>query len=79
MALGTRPTNDLLRIAAAGGGMRITTMRPIDDLLRIAAAMKSGGGTLYLRGITGWPIEDLLRIAAAGGGHVVFEDEDKAR
>lgn len=76
MALKTRLVDDLVRIAAAGGGMRLNIgSRLTEDLVRIAAATKSGGGTLFLCGVSSRLTQDLVRIAAAGGGHVVFEDD----
>jgi hypothetical protein len=68
-----RPTNDLLRIAAAGGGLELeASLRPTADLMRIAAACANGGGTLILRGMSLRPTDDLMRIAAAGQGKVIF-------
>jgi DNA replication protein len=70
-----RDTNDLLRIAAAGGGLELEgSLRPTNDLVRIAAACAKGGGTLILRGMSLKPTEDLLRIAAASKGKVIFSN-----
>jgi hypothetical protein len=70
-----RPTADLIRIAAAGGGFRISTARGVNDLLKIAAA--AAGSSHHARIIiTGADIlsaEDLIQIAGAGQGAVSFE------
>ncbi len=71
-----RTTNDLMRIAAAGGGMELDLGAfPVDDILRIAAAASNKPGTrLVLYNIGALALNDLLRIAAAGSGAVVFRD-----
>lgn len=71
----TRMTDDLVRIASAGGGFRLEAgTRMTDDLVRIASAASQGGGTVYFSGIKTRMTADLVRIASAGNGHVVFED-----
>lgn len=75
MSFKARLTDDLVRIGAAGGGIRLEgKARLTDDLVRIAAATKMGGGTFVLTGMSARLTNDLLRIAAAGKGHVIFED-----
>ena len=70
-----RSTNDLVRIASAGGGFRLdATVRSIEDLVRIAAAASGHGTGLYFRGLGIRATDDLVRIGAAGKGAVVFED-----
>jgi hypothetical protein len=67
-------TEHLVRIAAAGGGIRFNVRgRSTDDLVRIAAAASTGGARLFLSGMSGRPTDDLIKIAAAGKGAVVFE------
>lgn len=67
-------TDDLVRIAAAGGGFRLNAGgRLTDDLVRIAAAARHGGARLILAGMGARLTDDLVRIGAAGGGAVVFE------
>lgn len=69
------PTQDIVRIAAAGGGFTLeASMRPTNDLVQIAAAAASSGARLTLKGLTMRPHADLIRIAAAGKGTVQFVD-----
>lgn len=69
-----RPTNDLVRIVHAGGGMEVDLgMRPVEDIVRIAHAASNEPGTrLVIDGMQMRTAEDLIRIAAAGKGAVVF-------
>jgi hypothetical protein len=69
----TRATNELIRIAAAGGGFRINAARDINDLVRIAAAAGQHGARVVIHGVGNMPTDDLIRIAAAGKGAVAFE------
>ena len=71
-----RTTEELIRIAVAGGGFEIHVgARTTEDLIRIASASASNGrGRLFMRGIGTRATEDLVRIAAAGDGSVVFAD-----
>lgn len=66
--------DDLIHIAAAGGGftMEAGTFSS-DDLVRIAAAVAGTGAQVVIHGVTGRTTEDLVRIAAAGRGAVRFE------
>jgi hypothetical protein len=69
-----RVTNDLVRIAAAGGGLKFNGgPRTAEDLIRIAAAIANGGGTLYLTGMSGRTTDDIIRIVSVGKGRVVVE------
>lgn len=75
MAFESRTTEDLIRIAAAGGGFRLAAgLRTTEDLIRIAAAASNKGAQLYLTGLQTRTTEELIRIGAAGKGSVVFED-----
>lgn len=70
-----KTTNDLVRIAAAGGGFFLdASLRPTDDLVRIAAAGSNNGARLVFQGMALRPPNDLVRIAAAGRGCVQFAD-----
>jgi hypothetical protein len=75
MSFSVRPTNDLVRIAAAGGGFRLSAaVRSTDDLVRIAAAASSSGARVSFAGLNVRPTDDLVRIGAAGKGSVSFEE-----
>jgi hypothetical protein len=68
-----RTTEDLMLIAASGGGLVLDASgREVNDLMKIAAV--SGGGTLYLKNCGGIETSNLMLISAASGnGHVVIE------
>ncbi len=69
-----RTTDDLIRIAAAGGGFILEAgNRTTDDLIRIAAAASGKGSFLHLRGVGNRTMDELIRIGAASKGSVVFE------
>ncbi len=75
MSFTARLTDDLVRIAAAGGGLRFDARaRLTGDLVRIASAAASGGAKIFLTGMSSRTTSDLIRIGAAGKGSVVFED-----
>ena len=65
--------SDLVRIAAAGGGLRIDCKnKVVADLVRIANAASMGGGYLILENSDSIIVSDKVRIAVAGKGHVIF-------
>lgn len=68
-------TSDLVRIAAAGGGLHIDCSKHLtSDLVRIAAAASTGGGLIFLENSSRLMTLDKVRIAAASKGHVIFND-----
>lgn len=68
-------TDDLVRIAIAGGGFETNAAhRSTDELVRIAVAARSGGGVVTFRGLNHLSADELVRIAVAGKGHVFFGD-----
>ena len=70
-----RTTNDLIRIAAAGGGFRLDcAMRTTNDLIQIAAAASHGNARIIFSGLSMRTTNDLIQIAAAGKGSVSFEE-----
>ncbi len=70
----TKQLDDLIRIAAAGGGLVLNgAVRSTADLVKIAAAASGTGARLFIKGAWGKPTDDLVRIAAAGRGAIVFE------
>jgi len=71
-----RQIDEIVRIAAAGGGFRMgASLKQTDDLVRIAAAAANHGARIVLLGLQMRPTEDLVRIAAAGKGSVFFDDK----
>jgi len=68
-----KPTTDLIRIAAAGGGMYVSATKSTTDLIRIAAAASTKGARLFVTDASRKPTADLIRIAAAGKGSVMFD------
>ena len=71
-----KSTDDLIRIAAAGGGFEIKAgLRSTNDLIRIAAAASNHKSRLVFRGCGLKATDDLIRIAAAGKGAVMFGDD----
>ena len=74
MSFEGRTTEDLIRIAAAGGGFLLHAAgRTTEDLIRISSAAKASGDHVTLAGLTGRTTEDLIRIGAAGRGFVILE------
>jgi DNA replication protein len=70
----TRTIDDLVRIAAAGGGFKLdASMKRTDELVRIAAAAATNGAKVILTGLTARTTDELVRIGAAGKGSVFFE------
>jgi DNA replication protein len=69
-----RSNEDLIQIAAAGGGLVLDANgRDVAGLMQIAAISRKRESTLYLKNCGGMNTADLMNIAAAGSGHVVFE------
>jgi DNA replication protein len=74
MSFELRSTNDLVRIAAAGGGFILdAALRSTDDLVRIAAAASTHGARVTFSGLKLRSTDDLVRISAAGKGAVMLE------
>ncbi len=70
-----RPVDDLIRIAAAGGGFRLNaSMKLTEDLIRIAAAASNKSAKMVFLGLNTRTTDDLIRIATAGKGCVLFDD-----
>lgn len=66
MSFEHKTTDDLVRIAAAGGGFILTaTHKTTDDLVRIAAAASGKGSRITFTGLTHKTTDDLVRISAA--------------
>ena len=68
------PTDELIRLAAAGGAIAIDAReRSTEDLIDIAAAAKGTRAKITIYNVDSHPTDELIRIAAAGGGAVAFE------
>ncbi len=69
----TQTVNDLVRIAAAGGGFTIDASNyEVNDLVRIAAAAQNHKSRIHLTNAHILDTNDLVRIGAAGKGAVSF-------
>lgn len=67
--------SDLVRIAAAGGGLRIDCSKHmVSDIVRIAAAASQSRAMIILENSGKLMTSDAVRIAAAGKGYVIFND-----
>jgi hypothetical protein len=68
-----RSTDDIVRIAAAGGGFTLDgASRSTEDLIAIAKAANNGQADIAFRGLAQRPIDDLIKIAEAGSGFITF-------
>lgn len=70
----TKSTEDLIRIAAAGGrftidGRNFTT----ENLIKIAAAASEKGSRIHIQNVDMRNTKDLIRISAAGKGFVTLD------
>ena len=70
-----RTTNDLVRLAIAGGGMIVSAeTKTTSDLVRIAIAAKGKGkGKVIFKNLNMRTTDDLVRIAIAGGDNVILD------
>lgn len=67
-----RTTDELVRIAMAGGGFKLgAAMRTTDDLVRIALATQ-GKGRVTFEGLSMRTTDEIVRIALAGKGSIDF-------
>jgi DNA replication protein len=68
-------TDDLIRIAIAGGGFRLDCRsRKTEDLIRIALAASNNNSRVVFFGASFRLVDELVKIAVAGKGSVSFED-----
>jgi hypothetical protein len=71
-----KPTHELIQIAAAGGGLRLSaSTKPTHELIQIAAVASNKGCHIYLTDAGRKPTHELIQIGAARKGCVVFEFE----
>lgn len=69
------PVDDLVRIAAAGGGIRVEVFRrTVPELTRIARAASKGGGRVTFVKVDDLKVDELVALAEKGQGCVSFED-----
>lgn len=69
-----KTTDQLVRIVAAGGGMRISANgKTTDQLVRIAAAASTKKSRIEIIDVNNFTTDQLVRIAAAGNGAVFFD------
>lgn len=72
----TLTIDQIVRIAAAGGGMNINAQgKTVDQVVRIAAAASSHQSKLVIRNTQAYTVDQLVRVAAAGKGCVFFDVE----
>lgn len=75
MSINGCTTEDLIRIANAGGGFRLNVSgRKTEDLIHIANAASNKGATVIFTGLSEHTTDELIRIGNAGKGSVIFED-----
>lgn len=75
MSFKSKPIDELIRIVAAGGGLRMHIgSRDTGELIELARAAQKGGSVLLLTGLSSRDTADLVEIAQAGRGAVIFED-----
>lgn len=68
--------DQIVRIAAAGGGMTIDANgKTVDQLVRIATAASQHQSSLVIRNSQNYTVDQLVRVATAGKGCVVFDTE----
>lgn len=68
MLIATGPTEEVVRLACGGGGLRVEAgHRPTEELVLIARAARSQGGRVTFFGMQPRPLRELLKIVEAGG------------
>lgn len=74
MSFESRQTDELVRIASAGGGFTLSAgNRQTDELVRIASAASGKGSRVIFTGLSNRQTDELVRIASAGDGAVSLE------
>jgi hypothetical protein len=73
MGFRMKTTDELIKIAGAGGGFVLEAgRRSTDELVRIATAAKWSGATVIFMNVAMRKTDDLAKIAASAKGHVIF-------
>ena len=71
-----RNIDDLIRIAVAGGGLRLDAKRfTTDNLVRLVVAASGSRASIELTNTSSKTTDDLVRISVAGQGRVIFLDD----
>lgn len=65
--------DELIQIAASGGGIVIDANRTTQDLVRIASYAAGKGSRVIIKGASSKPMRDLEEIAHSGMGVVIFD------
>ncbi|WP_421702104.1 hypothetical protein [Aliiroseovarius sp.] len=66
--------NNLIRVANAGGGLRLDALAfSVDNLLRIANAASSKQARIVIENSSALSADNMIRIGNAGKGAVLFE------
>ena len=67
-------TDDLVKIADAGGGLTLDAdAKSKDELVQIATAAAGSDAGVTFRNVTALAVDDLVEIAKAGDGCITFE------
>lgn len=66
-------TDDLIRIASSGGGLRLHASHGAEALIRIASAASGKGARVTIVQAGALGVEELICIGNAGKGCVSFE------
>lgn len=67
--------DQLVRIASAGGGLKVDAkLKTVDQLVRIASAASNHKAILEIINTTLLTVDQKVRIASAGKGSVFFSD-----
>lgn len=70
----SRSTDDLIKIATAGGGFILDgETQSTDDLVKVANAAAEFEVIVTVKNVGGKTTDELIQIASAGDGMVVFE------
>lgn len=73
-APGTRPIDQLIQIAAAGGGMTVdANTQDLGNLVRLAAAARDHSARIHIVNAARFDTQALVQIAVAGKGAVTFD------
>ena len=74
MSLSMKTTDELIKIATAGGGFVLEAgRRTTEELVRIASAARHSGATVIFKNMAVRKTNDLAKIASAGKGRIIFE------